>query len=85
VGDEAAGELITYYRSGAALDRHLADQIVLYLALSCHESAFTTEEVTTHLLTNLWAIGLFHRYRYVVEGQVGEKGTVRIIPPKESP
>jgi len=85
VGDEAAGEFITYYRSGAALDRHLADQILLYLALSCHESAFTTEEVTSHLLTNLWAIGLFHGYRYSVDGRVGEKGTIRITPPKERP
>ena len=85
VGDEAADELIHYYRSGAVLDRHLADQIVLYLALSDHESAFTTEAVTNHLMTNLWAIGLFHRYRYSVDGQVGEKGTVRITPSKEGP
>lgn len=84
VGEEAAGELINYYRSGAALDRHLADQIVLYLALSDRESCFTTEAVTTHLLTNLWTIGLFHDYRYSVEGRVGEKGTVRISPPKDS-
>jgi RNA 3'-terminal phosphate cyclase (ATP) len=84
VGDEAAGELINYCRSGAVLDRHLADQIVLYLALSGHESAFTTESVTNHLLTNLWTIGLFHRYTYSVEGKVGETGTVRITPLKES-
>ena len=83
VGEEAADELIHYYRSAAALDRHLADQIVLYLALSAHESAFTTEAVTNHLMTNLWAIRLFHSYRYSVEGQVGEKGTVRIMPSSE--
>ena len=80
VGDEAADELIHYYRSGAALDRHLADQIVLYLALSEHESVFTTEAVTNHLLTNLWAIALFHNYSYSVDGEVGEMGTVRIVP-----
>jgi RNA 3'-terminal phosphate cyclase (ATP) len=84
VGEEAAGELINYYRSGAALDRHLSDQIVLYLALSDHASVFTTEAVTNHLMTNLWAIGLFHGYWYSVEGKVGEKGTVRITPDKES-
>jgi RNA 3'-terminal phosphate cyclase (ATP) len=83
VGDEAADELIHYYKSGAALGRHLADQIVLYLALSDHESVFTTEALTNHLMTNLWAIGLFHSYRYTVEGEVGEKGTVRITPQKE--
>ena len=80
VGEEAADELIHYYRSGAALDRHLADQIVLYLALAGHDSAFTTEAVTNHLLTNLWAVGLFQGYSYSVEGQTGEKGTVRIMP-----
>lgn len=80
VGDEAAGEFINYYRSGAALDRHLADQIVLYLALSRHDSAFTTEAVTNHLLTNLWVIGLFHSYSYSVEGEVGAKGIVKITP-----
>lgn len=85
VGDEAAGELITYYRSGAALDRHLADQIVLYLALSNNDSSFTTEMVTDHLLTNLWVIGLFHPYRYAVEGRPGEKGIVQITPPRDTP
>jgi RNA 3'-terminal phosphate cyclase (ATP) len=80
VGEEAADELIHYYRSGAALDRHLADQIVLYLALSDQESVFTTEAVTNHLMTNLWAIGLFRAYRYSVAGQIGEKGTIRIAP-----
>lgn len=78
VGEEAAGELIAYYRTGAALDRHLADQILLYLALSDGGSAFTTEAVTNHLLTNLWAIGLFHNFSYSVEGNVGEKGIVKI-------
>jgi RNA 3'-terminal phosphate cyclase (ATP) len=83
VGDEAARELINYYRSGAALDQHLSDQLVLYLALSDRESAFTTEAVTNHLLTNLWAIRIFHPYAYSVEGKVGETGTVRISPPKQ--
>ncbi|NJD57250.1 MAG: RNA 3'-phosphate cyclase [Nitrospirae bacterium] len=80
VGEEAAAGLIHYYRSGAALDRHLADQAVLYLALSDQGSVFTTEAVTNHLITNLWAIGLFHHYHYEVEGSLGEKGIVRITP-----
>ena len=83
VGEEAADELIHYYRSGAALDRHLADQTVLYLALSDHGSVFTTEAITNHLITNLWAIGLFHHYHYTIEGSPDEKGTVRITPAGE--
>lgn len=62
----------------AALDRHLADQIVLYLALAERAPSFTTEKVTDHLLTNLRVISLFCSIHYSVEGKVGEKGTVKI-------
>ena len=78
VGEEAAGEFIRYYRSGAAVDSHMADQIVLYLSLCSGESSFTTSAITNHLTTNLWAIGLFHDIRYSLEGKLGEKGMIRI-------
>lgn len=80
VGAEAADEFLAYYRTGAALDPHLSDQIVLYLAMCGKESMFTTSRVTDHLLTNLWVVGLFFPYRYSVEGETGMPGTVRIGP-----
>jgi RNA 3'-terminal phosphate cyclase len=39
---------------------------------------FTTCRITQHLLTNLWVIGLFHEFRYEVEGEIGKPGTVKI-------
>jgi len=78
VGEEAAEEFNTYYRTGAALDSHMADQIILYLSLCSRESSFTTSAITSHLLTNLWAIGLFHEIHYSLEGKTGEKGMIRI-------
>jgi RNA 3'-terminal phosphate cyclase (ATP) len=78
VGEEAATEFLEYYSTGAALDSHMANQIVLYLSLSGEESVFTTSCITQHLMTNLWAIGLFHDYRYTVEGEVGKAGKVKI-------
>jgi RNA 3'-terminal phosphate cyclase (ATP) len=78
VGEEAATELIQYLRTDAALDSHLADQIVLYLSLSNEQSLFTTCRITRHLLTNLWVIGLFHEFRYSIDGEIGKPGTVRI-------
>ena len=78
VGEEAAEEFIKYYTTGAALDHHMADQIVLYLSMCNEESAFTASAVTNHLLTNLWVIGFFHKIKYSIEGKVGEKGTVKI-------
>ncbi|MDH4232045.1 MAG: RNA 3'-terminal phosphate cyclase [Nitrospirota bacterium] len=78
VGEEAAAEFIRYYRTGAALDSHMADQIVLYLALCDEDSFFSSSAITNHLITNLWAIGLFHDIRCSLEGGVGEKGKVRL-------
>ncbi|MCC6442016.1 MAG: RNA 3'-phosphate cyclase [Armatimonadetes bacterium] len=53
VVEEACRELIAYRRSGAALDAHLADQLVVPMALASGASAFTTERVTDHLKTNI--------------------------------
>ncbi len=78
VGEETAGEFIEYYTTGAALDHHMADQILLYLSICNEESVFTTSAVTNHLLTNLWVIELFHKIQYSIEGKIGEKGIVKI-------
>lgn len=80
VGEEVAAEFLRYYLTGAALDPHMSDQIVLYLSLCREESVFSTSSVTEHLMTNLWVIGLFHEYRYSVEGEIGKPGVVRIGP-----
>lgn len=76
VGEEAATDLLAYLSAGAALDPHLPDQLVPYLSQCGEESAFTTSRITEHLLTNLWAIGLFQEFRYSVDGEVGHPGTV---------
>lgn len=78
VGEEAAQQLLEYHRSGAALDPHLADQLIPYLALAPGESTFTTSCVTRHLLTNLWVAGRFIPFRFSVEGEEGTPGTVRL-------
>jgi RNA 3'-terminal phosphate cyclase (ATP) len=64
VGEEAARELLDYYRSGACLEPHMADQIVLYLSLARGPSRFTTSAITPHLRTNLWVIEKFVPLRY---------------------
>jgi len=78
VGEEAVKEFIEYYSTDAALDKHLSDQLVLYLSMSKEGSIFTTSSITQHLMTNLWAIGLFHTFHYSVDGAIGKPGTVRI-------
>lgn len=78
VGEEAAGEFSEYYFTDVAFDRHLPDQIVLYLSMSKEESIFTTSCITQHLMTNLWVIGLFTGFHYSVAGTIGETGVVKI-------
>lgn len=78
VGMEAADELCRHLPAGAALDPHLADQVVPYLALSREESSFTTSLITRHLLTNLWVAKLFLPLRIEVTGKEGHAGLVTI-------
>jgi RNA 3'-terminal phosphate cyclase (ATP) len=78
VGRDAAEGLLRHCRTAAALDPHLADQLVLYLALCPEESAFSTSVVTPHLITNLWVTGLFQRFCYHLEGKVGEPGRLKL-------
>lgn len=78
VGEEAAQDFIAYHGTEAALDPHLADQIVLYLSLCAGESVFTTSRITRHLLTNLWVIGLFQEFRFRIDGELGGPGAVLI-------
>jgi len=56
VGKEAAFELLKEQKSGACLDKHLADQILPYLALARGKSEITVSEITNHCKTNIWVI-----------------------------
>ena len=59
VAEAACEELLAYYRSGAPIDSHLADQLVLPLAFASGVSRFTTSQVTEHLRTNIWVVERF--------------------------
>jgi RNA 3'-terminal phosphate cyclase (ATP) len=78
VGAEAASTFMDYYRRDGCIDPHLADQIVLYMALADGESSFTTMEVSDHLRTNLHVIQLFTGARYSVEETAGAPGKVTV-------
>lgn len=78
VGAEAAWALQSFLATGAALDRHLADQIVLYAALAQGRSTFTTEAITSHLLTNIWVVQQFLGVQFEVQGELGQKGFITV-------
>jgi RNA 3'-terminal phosphate cyclase (ATP) len=67
VGEEAAKELLVEMKSGAALDRHMGDQLLLYMALAKGESSVTVSELTPHIKTNIWVLEQFVDERFRVE------------------
>jgi RNA 3'-terminal phosphate cyclase len=54
VGLEAAGQLAAWWHTGAAVDLHLADQLLPYLVLAEGPSEVLAEATTRHLTTNAW-------------------------------
>jgi RNA 3'-phosphate cyclase len=80
VADEACKGLLSHLCSKGALDPHLADQVVPWLAFCQGTSEFTTSRVTRHLLTNLWVVQQFMDIDVQVEGSEGEEGRVVIRP-----
>lgn len=59
VAQEAVQHLLAFQRSGAALDEHLADQLILPLALCGHPAVLSTERISEHTRTNLWVVEQF--------------------------
>ena len=76
VADEAADGMLSFLASKAALDTHLADQLLIYLAMIPGSHGFTVAAVTEHLLTNAWLIEQFLPVRFEVTGGIKEPGLV---------
>ncbi len=54
VAEEAVAQFLQFHRSSAAVDPHLADQLVVPLIVRGASWAFSTPEVTNHLRTVIW-------------------------------
>ena len=67
VGREAALELLQEERTGACLDKHLADQILPYMALSEKKSKVKVSEITSHCKNNMWVIKKFIEGKFEVK------------------
>jgi RNA 3'-terminal phosphate cyclase (ATP) len=59
VAEEAVALLTSHIGSGAALDVHLGDQLLVPLAVASGPSEFSVERASLHLETNAWLIEQF--------------------------
>ena len=70
IGKEAALELLREEKSQGCLDKHLADQILPYLALASGKSQITVSEITKHCQTNVWVIEKFINKKFKIRGNL---------------
>ncbi len=63
----ACEQLLQFHDTGAAVDEHLADQLLLPTALASEKSQYQAAEITTHLTTNVWVIEQFGLAQVIVD------------------
>jgi len=59
VAEEAVEVLLAFHRGEAVLDTHLTDQLILPLAVRGYTGTISTEQLSQHTLTNIWAVEQF--------------------------
>lgn len=69
---------LAWWKTGAAVDEHLSDQLVLPMSLAAGQSRWTTHEVTEHLRTVLWVAGQFLPIESELEEREGGGATVTL-------
>jgi len=78
VGEEAADKMVNEVRSGAHLDRHTGDHMILPASLAEGSSVFRTSLITLHTLTAIEIAKVFTDAKFKVTGREGEPGTIRV-------
>src|SRR5207249_2399268 len=69
IGRFVAQALLDDVASDATVDRHLADQLIIFAALAAGTSVFRLPQVTDHVPTNLWLVETILGARAHLESQ----------------
>ncbi|MFQ6054014.1 MAG: RNA 3'-terminal phosphate cyclase, partial [Candidatus Bathyarchaeia archaeon] len=77
VGAEAAVSLVEQLRTGAAVDLHTADSLVLWCSIAGGESTFTTSRLTLHTATAVELARIITGAKFEVEGEIGSPARIR--------
>jgi RNA 3'-phosphate cyclase len=79
VGAGAALHLVDEISTGKAMDSHLCDMLVPYLAIANGVSEIGVTEITSHLITNIWTIERMLGTRIELEGAIGDSGILKVF------
>lgn len=78
VAETAVSELLTYMENGADVDKHLADQLLLPLALANGSSEYATDQLTSHTITNADLLRQWLDVDIKVVGKLNKPATIQI-------
>jgi len=78
VGSDAVSQLVAEVSTGMAVDSHLCDMLIPYLAVASGRSKIGVTKITSHLVTNIWAVEHILGTRVELQGVVGEPGAILV-------
>jgi RNA 3'-terminal phosphate cyclase (ATP) len=76
VGEEAANALLETIRRKAPVDKHLGDQLIIYMSLAGGKSIIRVSELTLHTIGCTYVCESFLGKRFTITGKVGQPATI---------
>lgn len=77
-GWDVAQALLRQLETNAAVDRHLADQLIVWAAMADGTSTIRTTRLTSHTMTCLEVSKMILGTRYQIDGKVNDPATITI-------
>lgn len=79
VAETAVSDLLAFTQTEGMVDEHLADQLLIPLALADGETTFTTHRLTHHTITNARLIQRWLGSDIEIDGKENEPATIRVL------
>ena len=78
VAETVVAEALAFLDNGGMVDRHLADQLLLPLALAHGRTRYTTDHLTLHTITSADLLRLWLDTIIAIDGEVGGPATIDV-------
>jgi RNA 3'-terminal phosphate cyclase (ATP) len=79
VSEVAVADMMAFVDNGAAVDYHLADQLLIPMALAHGRSTLTTDRLTSHTLTNIALLRQWLNVRIGLKGDFERPGEISVL------
>jgi RNA 3'-terminal phosphate cyclase (ATP) len=78
VAEAAVAELLAFVDNSATVDHHLADQIMLPLALAHGQTGYTTNRLTLHTITLAGLLGRWLDTNIEIDGELDQPAAIHV-------